>query len=816
MIRILDSMDNHDQSCRHFNVQSGGEVIDGLHFYLPSSARGQYSVFVSIPWPLWSRQSKMDTRSWQSSANRYYAFDDEQREMLRRISKTPPPRSNRSPRSPLPTTCTRKSTPTSPMRETSTLPGSRLLDRISPKRCSPRSKPTRELPPLSPELGDYLDPHLGKEEEEGEQVMRVLDNNHELVFQRDFGMDELQDRDGDPHESRNSSPVKKRKLGHPDQSIPQTSPTQNKRPRSRSRSPPIPQATASHSTKQPRLGVDWSSGSSMKGGTQFGKLSGLTFDFARRSYVASAKVNTNGEATAYFSESSRNDRQVDKDNSRRLEDTHESTLPSTTMITGDNSKKARKRSTREGGEISISNGGASLLHRIGSHGPISDPELEVPLEGGEDHDLGHEVNHEGGYMIECDASLVIAPSLIPSSLSRDILMDSPPPHNESPRTLIHEGLPEDVAQSPSVTSPRKFTSPPQAEGADEEIKTMEQHAEEFLQDIQKEFLSRTEAQATSPFAPLEGIIPVLPGGTSASPHDHNEHPCISPTPILDGISPLVADRSISPIFGIGGRYPNSGVVSASTGSALEKHPSSIARFSSDLDSNDTLLEIDPELDQITKQALGDLIVHNLKLNHNLDANDAVRRAIRLEVDEHARDFLRLATKLARRMDLMGTPLNSTVKVPDMEPNQLLVEPILSDSAENGYPEYLSPIEGSEDNEEPQPPKEDTQRVASNVEMDSVPPEVSRSDSEDKVKFEPSDNPAGEQEPDFEPTDKHAERVDHLKSADEDDSPESGLDIPGVWCARTGKDRTDTLQEHVEVSKVLAARVKKWVKKNSGS
>jgi hypothetical protein len=773
----------------------------------------------------------MDTRSWQSSANQYYAFDGEEHDLPHRISKTPPPLStSRSSRSPLPATCTQKSAPTSPMYGPSTLPKSSLLDRISPKRYSPHSNPASESPPLPPELGDYSDSHLGEEEEEEEQVIRVLDNNQELVYQRDFEAEERQDQDGDPHEPRNSNPVKKRKLVHPNQSTssstPQSSPTQNKsnlmtkHPRSKSCSPSAPQSIASPSSQKqplaPRSGVDWSSSSPMKSGSHFGQLSSLTFGFG--GHDASAEVNTTGETTsrdrieaATVPEPSRDDRYVDEDDSFRLEDKidkHEPTPPRTTMI-------ARDR-REEGG---ISNRGTSLLHRIGGNGPISDPELVVPLEGGEDHDLDHATNHEEGDMIECDASLAVAPSLIPPSLSEDIPMDPPPPPRKSPRTPIHEEMRKGVSQSASVTSSGKFTPSPQAEGADEGIKTMEQHAEDLLQDIHKEYLSRTEARAAFPPTEL-GVFSGLPGGASMSHHDHNEHPRSSPTTILDGISPPVGTRSISPILGNDLRYLTSDAISTSnhaSGSTPKNLHSSIARSASDLDPYDTFLKADPELDQITKQALGDLIVHNLKLSHNLDANDAVRSAIKLEVDEHARDFLRLATKLARRMDLIGEPLGGTVKAQDAPPNNhLLVEPTLSDTAENGYLEYLPPIEGSEDSEEPQPPKGDVQPVPSDVEIDSVPPKVSRSDSEDKVKSESNDHPAGEQEPDVEPTDEHAERVDHVESDDEDDSHESGLDIPGVWCARTGRDRTDTLQEHVEVSKVLAARVKKWVRKNGSS
>lgn len=772
----------------------------------------------------------MSTRSWQSSANRYYAFDGEQQELLHRTPKTPPPSSTRASHSPFPATCSKKSAPTSPMQGSSTPPKSSLLHRISPKRHPPHLKSASELPPLPPELGDYLDSHLSEEEEE--QVIRVLDNNHELVYQRDFGTDERQDRVGDSHEPQSPSPMKKRKLVHPNQST--SSPTSRpspiqsrsnlmtKRTRSKSRSPILKHIASPPPKKQllaSRPGVGWSSGSSMKGGSQFGKLPGLTFGFARHGFDPDAKVNATEETASWdrieaatVPEPSRDDLNVDKDQTNRRKRT-----PSPiAMIAEDRGEKTREPFGEEGG---ISIGGSSLLHRIGSHGPISDPELEVPLEGGEDHDPGHEANHEGGRLIECDASLVIAPSLIPPSHSGDVPMDPPPPPSESPRTPEHDEPPEDVAQPASVTSSTRFTPSPQAERADEEMKTMEQHAEDLLRDIQKEFLSRTEGQAAFSPTELEGIILDLPGGASISSRYHDDHPCISPAPILDGISPVVEARSMSPTLNTDHRCLTPDAMSTYTHtprSTLDNLPSSLVRSTSDFDSNDTLLEVDPEIDQITKQALGDLIVHNLKLSHNLDTNDAVRRAIKLEVDEHARDFLRLAAKLARRMDLMEDPLESTVKIPDVEPNQLLVEPIHSNTAENGYLEYLPPIEGSEDSEEPRPPKEDTQPVVPDVEMDSVPPGVSQSDSEGKLKAESNDEPAGEQAPDIEPTDEHVDRVDHVECVDEDESHESGLDIPGVWCARTGKDRTDTIQEHVEVSKVLAARVKKWVKKNAGS
>jgi hypothetical protein len=350
---------------------------------------------------------------------------------------------------------------------------------------------------------------------------------------------------------------------------------------------------------------------------------------------------------------------------------------------------------------------------------------------------------------------------------------------------------------------------------DEDVKTMEQYAEDLLQDIQKEYLSKTEARAARLSTGLEGIIPGIPGDTLASQRDRDEHPRTSPIPISDGAPPLVGARSITPILDIYHDIPSDAMsASAHTPrSTVENLPSPIAWSTSDLDSYEKLLKVDPELDQVTKQALGDLIVHNLKLSHNLDANDVMRRAIKLEVDKHARDFLRLATKLAKRIDMMGEPPEISAEVSEVEPNQLLAQPILPDTAENGYLEYLPPTEVSEVNEEPQPHEEDIQRVPSDAGREPVPLGVSRSGSEDQVRAEPSDEPTGEQELEIEPTSEHVERVDRAECADEDDSQESGLEIPGLWCVRTGKDRTDTIQEHIEVSEVLAARVKKWVKKN---
>lgn len=785
----------------------------------------------------------MDAQPWQSSANRYYAFDGEKSRLAQRISKTPPPPTTRSSHSPLPATYTRKSVPTSPMCGTSASPKSSLLDRISPKVYSPPSGPARELPPLSPQLGDYLDSQLGEEEEE-EQVIRVLNSNQELVFQRDPGTDGRQDRDRDSHHPRNASPTKKRKLVHPTKHTKAStsrssttweesnSKTRDTHSELHSSSPPQPDDPSGKD--QPltsRAGVDWSSGSSLKGGSQFGKLPGLAFGFAGYGYDTGV-ANTTEEVTsrnrveaAPAPELSQPVPRADEQNAGQMGnriDTRGSTPLSTTVVTReDQSDKPRGRS-KEGG---IANGGTSLLRRIGGLWPISDPELEVPLEGGGDHDLGHEVDHEGRRVNRCDAPPALAPPLTPPSHSEDIRMESPPPREFPPPSPKDEERAEDVDRpthvAPSRTSspPPKSGTPHQSEGADEEIKTIEQYAEDLLQDIQKEYLSRTEARAAHPRARLEGIVPGLPEDTLMSPHDHDEHPCISPTPSLDGISHLVGAHSTTPTLGIDHHYIASDVMSASTHtpkSTIENLPSSITQSTGDLDSNDALFGVDPELDQITKQALGDLIVHNLKLSHNINADHVVRRAIKLEVDEHAKDFLRLATKLARRMDMMGEPLESIVETRDVEPNQLLSEPILPDTAENGYLEYLPPTEGSEGNEEPQPHKEDTQRVASDVEMDSVPPGVSRSSSEDRVEVEPNDEPAGEQELDTERTDEHVERVDHAECVDEDDSQESGLEIPGVWCVRTGKDRTDTIQEHVEVSGVLAARVRKWVKKTGAS
>ena len=772
----------------------------------------------------------MDARPWHSSANQYYAFSSEEFGFLHRISKTPPPPSTRSPRSPPPATYNRKSAPTSPTFGSSTLLKSSLLARISPKGYSPQSGPRGDLSPLSPVLGGCLDSCMDEEEEE--QVIRVLDSNKELVYQRDFGSDERQDHDGELHESRNSSPVKKRKLVHPDQLtddlVPQPSPTQtnpdhgSKHTRSHSHSPPP-------SKKQPLaplLGVDWSSGSSSGGGSLFGKRSGLTFGFAGYGYDTSAEMNTTGEATLQ-------DRVEATPASVSPQDNMcEPGPPPASVATQDQSDQARDPSTEEGDIF----GGTSSLRRIGNYSPTFDPELEVPVGGGADHGSDHEARHEEGQTARDAVLIPPAPPLVLPPQSENLHIDSPPPLRASPRTPNREDPGGSAVQSESVASSRPPTPPPehrmpsQAEVTEEEIKSMEQHAEDLLQDIQKEFLSKAVARISTPSTELEGTIPGLStedDDASVSPHDHSEPFRAYPTPILDGISPLVGTRFISPFSDIDHHdltFDALSVSSHTPRSTAGNLPASIVRSTSfptsDLGSNDALLEVDPDVDQITKQALGDLIVHSLKLHHNLDAkegwenSDVLRRAVNQEVDDHARDFLRLAMKLARRMDSM-TELRESTDVPDVEPNQLMAESILPDTAENGYLEYLPPSDGAEDTEEPPPCKEDTRLVDSDVEMASALPEVPHSDSEEH-RDKQNDEPAGEQKLDIEPTNGHVERVYHVEPVDEGDFEESGLEIPGVWCARTGKDRTDTIQEHIEVSEVLAARVKKWAKKNGGS
>jgi len=120
------------------------------------------------------------------------------------------------------------------------------------------------------------------------------------------------------------------------------------------------------------------------------------------------------------------------------------------------------------------------------------------------------------------------------------------------------------------------------------------------------------------------------------------------------------------------------------------------------------------------------------------------------------------------MDPTGKPPEST-EVPD-------VEPILPETTENGYPEYLPPIYGAEDNEESPQHGVDTQRVSSDVEMDSVPPDVHQSDpEEDRTK--PNDEPAGEQELHDESAAEHIEHVDNIDTVEpayEGGSKESGL------------------------------------------
>ena len=768
----------------------------------------------------------MDARPWRSSANRYYAFS-ERLDLLDRISKTPPPPSTSSSRSPPSAIYTRKSAPTSPVFGPPASFKSSLLDRISPKVYPLKSRPTGDLSPLSPEPGDYLDAYLDEEEEE--QVIRVLDNNRELVYQRDFGMDEYEE---EPHESRNSSPVKKRKLAHPNQSTnkstPQTSPTQikpnqkAKRTRSHSHSPPRSRSNpASPPKKQPlasRLGVDWSSGSSGGGGSTFGKRSGLTFGFAGYGYDTSAEMNTTGRATLQDRIETTPLPEPPQDD--LYDNTRGSDPPLTPAATQSQNGKARGPLA----EVCRISGGTSLLRRIGSYRPISD--LEAPRQGGEEHGPDHETDHEEGE--ENDA--FVPPTPLPV-LPPHLHMASPPqPRKSSSRTPNRENRPEQTVQPESVASSRPPLSPPgprtppRLEIAEEEIKSMEQHAEDLLQDIQKEFLAKVSPE-------LGGIVPGLPAQSAASmsPHSLDRPLRASPSPILDGMSPLLKTRSISPLLDIDHHNINFDTLSISTHtprSTADNLPDPIARSTSfppsDPDPCDILLEVDPEIDQLTKQALGDLIVHSLKLNHDLSANegwensDAVRRAIKQEVDEHARDFLRLAAKLANRMDLMKEPREGT-EVPGVEPDQPMAELNLPGATENGYLEDPPPIEGPEDKELPQH-KGDAERIDSDVEMDSAVPVVPQSDpEEDRVELD--DEPTGEQDLDDKSTNGRvgqADHVDHDEYADEGASQESGLEIPGVWCARTGKDRTDTIQEQIEVSEAVAARVRKWARGNSGS
>ena len=776
----------------------------------------------------------MDARPWRSSANRYYAFSGERIGLLDRISKTPPPLSTSYSRSPPSTIYTRKSAPTSPVFGSPASLKTSLLARISPKGYSAQSGSVGDLSPLSPEFGNCLDTYLDEEEEE--QVIRVLDNNRELVYQRDFGMDERQEHEGELHEPRNASPTKKRKLIHPNQftnkTTPQTSPTQNrpnqktKRTRSHSNSPPRSRShPASPSKKQPlasRLGVDWSSGSTVGGGSTFGKRSGLTFGFAGFEYNTSAEVNATGRATL----------QDRIETAPRQDDLHDNTRGSGPPLTPTAAQNQTGQTRGPSAEESENSGGTSLLRRIGSFRPISDSEIEVPRQGGEGHGTDHETDHE-----ELEATTendALVPSALPPALPpqpEDLRMVSHPLRKSSSRTPNRERptecatQPESLASSRPPTSPPGPRTPPRTEATEEAIKSMEQHAEDLLQDIQKEFLSKVSPE-------LGGIItgPPARSAASVSPRCLDEPLRASPTPILDGMSPLVRARSISPLPDIDHHNVTLDTMSVFThtprsiaGSLPGVVPRSASLTTSDPDSNDVLLEIDPEIDQITKQALGDLIVHSLKLNHDLGANegwensDAVRRAIKREVDEHARDFLRLAAKLARRMDSMREPREST-EVPDVEPDRLMAKPILPATTENGRLEHLSPIEGAEDDEELPPHEGDAKRIDPDVEMDSVPPDVPQSAPE-QDRAEPNGEPTSEQEPDSEPTNgrvEHADHVDHDEYVDEGALQESGLEIPGVWCARTGKDRSDTIQEQIEVSEAVAARVRKWAKGNVGS
>jgi len=707
---------------------------------------------------------------------------------------------------------------------------------------SPQSRPARDLSPLSPVLRDYLDSNMDKEEEE--QVIRVLDNNRELVYQRDFGLDERLDRDGELDESRDSSPVKKRKLVHSSQptndfapqspSMQPKSNQKNKHNRSKSRSPPRSQPNpTSPSEMQPltsRLGVDWSSGSSGRGGSSFGKRSGLTFGFAGYGYDTSAEVNTIRNANSQDRIEATLSPEPPQDDTRRSRSSKakfDACEPSpflTSAIAQDKSDQAEEPSKEEGKKL----GGTSSLRRFGSRRPIFDPKLEVPLGGGEGHGLDHEAEHKGE-TAQVDALASPARSSVLPPQSEDLPMNSPL-LRVSPRTPNREDLQGSAFQSESVASSKSptpspgYRTPPQARVTEEGVKSMEQHAEDLLRDIQKEFLSKTEARISSSLTGLKGVVPRLSneGNPSMSLHDGVEQRRVYSASILDGMSPLAGTRSISPFSDIDHREISFDGLSLSTHtprSTAGNLPASITRSTSfptsDLDSNDTLLEVDPDVDQMTKQALGDLIVYSLKLNHGLDAkeglenNDVFRRALNREVDKNARDFLRLATKLARRMD----SLHERTQVPDVEPNQLMAERILPGPPENGY---LPLNDGAQVNDEP--PEKDIRRVDSDVEMDSVPQRVPQSVS-GEYRAAPDEEPADERELDIETTDGHVERADHVDNVepvDEGDSEESGLEIPGVWCARTGKDRTDTIQEHIEVSEVLAARVKKWTKKNGGS
>jgi len=702
---------------------------------------------------------------------------------------------------------------------------------------------------MSPELGDYLDAQTDEEEEE--QVIRVLDNNQELVYQRDFGSDDRQDCEGELRESRNSSPVKKRKLAHPNQHAnkftPQTSPTQTKpiqkarHARPRSSSPPRPRSnTTSPSRKEPlgsRLGIDWCSGSTTGAGSTFGKQPGLSFGFAGYEYNTSAEVNVTGKATLLdriqatpTPEPPHDDPHDDTRKSLPFEDridTSESSPP--IVATQDHSDQAPELSA-EDGKIS---GGTSLLHRIGSFRPISNPELEGPREGGEQRNLDHEADHEEGETIEDDA---LVPPTVPSPVlppqSEDLPMDSLPPPRESTAQIPNrENLPEGAAQLGSVASSRSATSqsepgtPLQTEEvASEGIKSMEEHAEDLLQDIQKEFLSKNVSPVSTE---LGGVIPGLPvdGDASVSLNYLGDPLRTSPSPILDGMAPLVRARSISPSLDVDHRDATPEAMFSHTRtprSTAGNIPGSISQSTSlimDGFDKDVFLEVDPEVDQITKQALADLIVHSLKLNHNLGANegwensDVVRHAIKQEVDEHARDFLRLAAQLARRMDSMREPSEST-EVPDVELDQPTVEPILPNVAENGHLEVLPPVDIAEDNEELPSCERVTEHVGSDAEMDSVPPEDPQSDpGEDRA--EPNDEPTDEQEPDNDDVE-NVDQGDHDENLDEGAPNEAGQEIPGVWYARTGEVRTDTIREQIEVSEAVAARVRKWVKGNLGS
>jgi len=123
----------------------------------------------------------------------------------------------------------------------------------------------------------------------------------------------------------------------------------------------------------------------------------------------------------------------------------------------------------------------------------------------------------------------------------------------------------------------------------------------------------------------------------------------------------------------------------------------------------------------------------------------------------------------------------------------MAEPIPLNTIEDENLEDLPPITNAEEVKEPTQREKDAKNGSSDVETDPVPPEVPRSASEEDG-AEPNDEPADEQRLTNEPSSERAGNVDHADDAeyaDEGAFEESGLEIPGVWCAHTGKDRTDT-------------------------